>query len=173
MLAASCQFTQCNVVESFFHIHWRKMVTWKSWNLFSRSVKNRKYINAFQLDQSKMNYLEILEGVLKMRSSYLPNVFDIYLVNVKTIRQIVQIFVTFLEEKPVFNPITFSENSNYCWEKRWQPPIFAFTPQANFPIHFHWSEGYGIESKLPFKIFSTLLSFLLTLPRLSEISEKN
>ena len=23
-----------------------------------------------------------------------------------------------VEEKPVFNPITFSENSNYCWEKR-------------------------------------------------------
>ena len=57
-----------------------------------------------------MNYLEILEGVLKMRSSYLPNVFDIYLVNVKTIRQIVQIFVTFSEKlcfKWIVNVVVF------------------------------------------------------------------
>ena len=45
-----------------------------------------------------MNYLEILEGVLKMRSSYLPNVFDIYLVNVKTMWKILLIFVAFSEK---------------------------------------------------------------------------
>ena len=56
-----------------------------------------------------MNYLEILEGVLKMRSSYLPNVFDIYLVNVKTIRQIVQIFLAF-SEKLNFKTIFQSED---------------------------------------------------------------
>ena len=36
---------------------------------------------------------------------------------------------------------------------------FAFTPQTNFPVHdlnFIGGEGDGIESRLPFKIFSTL-----------------
>jgi hypothetical protein len=35
----------------------------------------------------------------------------------------------------------------------------AFAPQANFPVHiwiFNGGEGDGIESRLPFKIFSTL-----------------
>ena len=39
---------------------------------------------------------------------------------------------------------------------------FAFTPQANFPPHdLNITEGKGdeIESRLPFKIFSTLLLF--------------
>ena len=39
--------------------------------------------------------------------------------------------------------------------------MFAFIPQADFPAHnlnFHLikGEGDGIESRLPFKIFSTL-----------------
>ena len=46
----------------------------------------------------------------------------------------------------------FVDNAQQC---------FAFTPQANFPP-FIWifseDEGDGIKSRLPFKIFSTLLT---------------
>jgi hypothetical protein len=37
---------------------------------------------------------------------------------------------------------------------------FAFTPQANFPSHNlnFQGEGDGIESRLPFKIFPTLIN---------------
>ena len=44
----------------------------------------------------------------------------------------------------------FVDNAQQC---------FAFTPQANFPAHnlnFTDGKGDGIESRLPFKIFSTL-----------------
>ena len=44
----------------------------------------------------------------------------------------------------------FVDNAQQC---------FAFTPQAKFPAHswiFIECEGDGIESRLPFKIFSTL-----------------
>ena len=40
----------------------------------------------------------------------------------------------------------FVDNAQQC---------FAFMPQANFPIIWIFTEGYGIESRLPFKIFST------------------
>ena len=48
----------------------------------------------------------------------------------------------------------FDDNAQQC---------FAFTPQANFPAHnLIFSEGKsdGIESRLPFKIFSTLSCYL-------------
>ena len=44
----------------------------------------------------------------------------------------------------------FVDNAQQC---------FAFTPQTNFPTQiwiFTKGEGDGIESRLPFKIFSTL-----------------
>ena len=49
----------------------------------------------------------------------------------------------------------FVDNTHQC---------FSFTPQANFPPLiwiFTEDEGDGIESRLSFKIFSTLLIFLL------------
>ena len=69
-----------------------------------------------------------------------------------------------LRRKSGFDHITFTfgENSNYWRESL--PGVFqkfvnkaqqsiAFTTKANFPAE---GEGDGIESRLPFKIFSTL-----------------
>ena len=49
--------------------------------------------------------------------------------------------------------------SKVCWQYR---QCFAFTPKSNFPAHnlnFHWRRRFksGIKSRLPFKIFSTLI----------------
>jgi len=44
----------------------------------------------------------------------------------------------------------FFDNAQQC---------FVFTPQAHFPpIILIFTEGDGIESRLPFKIFSTLIA---------------
>ena len=52
----------------------------------------------------------------------------------------------------VFEYKKFVVNAQQC---------FACTPQANFPAHnFNEDEGDEIESRLPFKIFSTLITLL-------------
>ena len=51
----------------------------------------------------------------------------------------------------------------FCFQKSVDnaQQCFAFTPQANFSIIWIFTEGDGIESSLPFRIFSTITNVLL------------